>query len=67
MESKAENRKKILQMLKNFSDYEKRRQNKDVLKQLTASSKWKSAKKIALYMSMPIEFNLPELFDQSDD
>ena len=67
MESKAENRKKILQMLKNFSDYEKRRQNKDVLKQLTASSKWKSAKKIALYMSMPIEFNLTELFDQSDD
>ena len=45
MESKAENRKKILQMLKKFSDYEKRRQNKDVLKQLTASSKWKSAKK----------------------
>lgn len=67
MESKVENRKKILQMLKKFSDYEKGRQNKEVLEQLTASSDWKSAKKIALYMSMPIEFNLTELFDQSDD
>ena len=67
MESKVENRKKILQMLKKFSDYEKGCQNKEVLEQLTASSDWKSAKKIALYMSMPIEFNLTELFDQSDD
>lgn len=52
MESKVENRKKILQMLKKFSDYEKGRQNKEVLEQLTASSDWKSAKKnSALYVN----------------
>lgn len=66
MENKVLIRKKNINLLNNFSIDEKKRQTKEILAQLTASSAWKSAQKVALYMATPIEFDLSALFSQSD-
>ena len=66
MESKAQIREKIINKLKKFDSAAKKKQTDSILAQLTDSSAWRNAEKVALYMATPLEFDLSTLFEQTD-
>ncbi|MCL2112400.1 MAG: 5-formyltetrahydrofolate cyclo-ligase [Streptococcaceae bacterium] len=66
MENKVLIRKKMINLLNNFSADEKKRQTGEILSALIASKTWGNADKIALYMATPMEFDLSRLFEVTD-
>lgn len=67
MESKAQRRKKIVELSKKFPFDEKERQTDEVLNILKATPLWVSAQKIGLYMPTAIEFDLTKLFTENQE
>ncbi|WP_374285726.1 5-formyltetrahydrofolate cyclo-ligase [Lactococcus sp.] len=63
MESKAETRKNIINFLIKMSENDKRIQTTSILSNLVSSDSWKKARVVGLYLPMPMEFDLTQLFN----
>lgn len=66
MKKKAILRKKIMKLLESFQGDEKSEQTGLILEQLKGSEVWKKADSIGLYMAEPLEFDLSQLFQDSN-